>query len=281
MAPPFFVSDRLPLVRPTPFPDLNALLGDLTDSARAILGADFVGAYLQGSFAVGDADEHSDVDFLVVVERELSSEQVAELQAMHEGLHDSGRAWAVNLEGSYFPRERLRQNKKTGEPLWYKDNGSRVLERSAHDDTLVVRWCLRGHGVVLAGPEPCELVERVSEADLKAEVSKTMRSWGKDLLTGDHEYAKTRWGWAYIVLSYCRMRHTLVTGRIESKRAGAEWALANLDPRWHDLIAAAWVERPDPWRKVHLPAEPQRTAGTLRFVRWAVGSPPPQYVNAA
>jgi predicted nucleotidyltransferase len=35
--------------------------------ARLILGANFFGAYLQGSFALGDADLHSDCDFLVVM----------------------------------------------------------------------------------------------------------------------------------------------------------------------------------------------------------------------
>jgi hypothetical protein len=44
---------------PTPFPDLNAVLAELAERAAAILGTDFVGAYLQGSFAVGDADRHT------------------------------------------------------------------------------------------------------------------------------------------------------------------------------------------------------------------------------
>lgn len=50
---------------PTCFPELNRLLTDLTGSVRSALGDHFIGAYLQGSFAIGDADEDSDVDFLV------------------------------------------------------------------------------------------------------------------------------------------------------------------------------------------------------------------------
>jgi predicted nucleotidyltransferase len=38
------------------------VLGELVSGARAVLGSNFAGAYLQGSFAVGDADEQSDVD---------------------------------------------------------------------------------------------------------------------------------------------------------------------------------------------------------------------------
>lgn len=33
---------------PTPFPELNDLLGELTERAAGILGDTFVGAYLQG-----------------------------------------------------------------------------------------------------------------------------------------------------------------------------------------------------------------------------------------
>ncbi|HEY7984019.1 MAG TPA: nucleotidyltransferase domain-containing protein [Ktedonobacterales bacterium] len=50
---------------PTPDADLNAVVGALVDGARTVLGANFRAAYLQGSFAVGDWDAHSDVDFLL------------------------------------------------------------------------------------------------------------------------------------------------------------------------------------------------------------------------
>lgn len=50
----------------TPYPELDGLLDELVARARGILGDGFVGAYLQGAFAVGDADLHSDCDFLVV-----------------------------------------------------------------------------------------------------------------------------------------------------------------------------------------------------------------------
>ena len=38
---------------PTPYADLNAVLGDLLKQARATLGTNFCGADLQGSFALG------------------------------------------------------------------------------------------------------------------------------------------------------------------------------------------------------------------------------------
>jgi hypothetical protein len=40
----------------TPYQELDALLADLVREVRDILGDTFVGAYLQGSFALGAGD---------------------------------------------------------------------------------------------------------------------------------------------------------------------------------------------------------------------------------
>ena len=60
---------------PTTFPELNELLRELVARVEAILGDNFVGAYLQGSFAIGDADIHSDCDFIVVTNETVTQEQ--------------------------------------------------------------------------------------------------------------------------------------------------------------------------------------------------------------
>ena len=77
---------------PTPYADLNAVIAELVSGAREILGENFCGAYLQGSFAVGEADEHSDVDFVVVIERELTDAEQRQLQAPQAGLEARSRA---------------------------------------------------------------------------------------------------------------------------------------------------------------------------------------------
>jgi predicted nucleotidyltransferase len=89
---------------PTPGSELNSVLQDLVDCVQAVLGNNFVGAYLQGSFAAGDFDLYSDVDFVVVIEEELSPSEVHGLQTMHEHLYRLAIPWAQHLEGSYFPK---------------------------------------------------------------------------------------------------------------------------------------------------------------------------------
>lgn len=77
------VKTRNHLTTPTPYADLNWVLRELVDSVQNVPQRSFVGAYLQGSFAVGDFDSHSDVDFIIVTEAALSDEHVGALQRGH------------------------------------------------------------------------------------------------------------------------------------------------------------------------------------------------------
>jgi len=131
---------------PTIYAELNAVLRELVESAQAILGVSFCGAYLQGSFALGDADEESDFDFVIVTHDEVSDAQAAGLQAMHERIFAGQTPWAQHLEGSYVPRERLRRVDPSRSPWLYLDNGATELIRDNHCNTAVVRWSLREHG---------------------------------------------------------------------------------------------------------------------------------------
>lgn len=160
---------------PTPDAELNVVLRELVRGARAVLGENFVGAYLQGSFAAGDWDAHSDVDFLIATERDVSDSELPALQAMHARIYRLDSPWAQHLDGSYFPREVLRRGGAPQRPLLYLDNGSQALIRSVHDDTLVVRWVAREYGITLAGPAPDTLIEPVSADELRREVRQTMR----------------------------------------------------------------------------------------------------------
>ena len=250
---------------PTPYPELNAVLGELVADVRQALGDSFVGACLQGSFAVGDFDEHSDADFVVVVDDELSEGQVAVLQTIHARVYDLPSEWAKHLEGSYFPAATLRSAERCGEPLWFLDHGSRSLVRLDHCNTLVVRWVVRERGVALAGASPATLVDPISPDALRREMRTTIREWGRAILDAPEQY-RNRFYQGYIVLSYSRMLHDLAVGKPGSKRAGAAWAKATLDPTWSGLIDRAWNGRPDPARSVREPADSADFARTLQFV---------------
>lgn len=254
---------------PTSDPVLNAVLHELVTGIQTILGKNFISAYLQGSFAVGDWDSDSDVDFLIAIDHDISDADLSALQAMHARIYTLESDWAKHLEGSYVPKEILKRGDPTRTSLWYLDNTFDHLILSDHDNTLVVRWVVREYGITLAGPDPHDWIDPVSADDLRQEVSATMQGWAKEILAGQWQM-NNRWAQPYAVLSYCRMLHTLHTGGIASKPSGAQWAIRTLDNRWTGLIQRAWKDRPNPSLKVRQPADPNDMNQTLAFIQYAL-----------
>jgi hypothetical protein len=255
---------------PTPFSELNEVLCELVARMRSVLEDKLVGVYLQGSFALGGFDVHSDVDFVAVCDDELSGDEVEELQVLHGDVYDLDCEWAQHLEGSYFPKSVLARPEGRGSQLWYLDNGSRSLVLSEHCNTVIVRWVLREHGVVLAGPPPQELVDPIPVGVLREEIERTMRDWGGEILAFPTRF-ENRFYQGFIVLSYAKMLHDLRAGRIGSKREGAEWAKDALDESWKDLIDRAWYTRPNPARSVRQLPDEVDFERTLEFVKYVIG----------
>jgi predicted nucleotidyltransferase len=256
--------------QPTPYADLNVVLCDLVTRVRNVLGDNFIGAYLQGSFAVGDFDIYSDVDFLILLNQDIPDDQFPPLRALHADIFKLDCAWAQHLEGSYIPRAALVRLPPPPRKFLYLDHGSTELIRSAHDDSLVVYWSLRERGITLIGPEPRSLVAPVPADALRQEVFDTMHTWREQLLRNPDEM-DNRFYQPFAVLSYCRMLHTLESGTVRSKRAGAMWAKDALDSRWHQLIQGAWDARPgDPSLKVRQKADSSDLRSTWEFMEYAV-----------
>ncbi|MFW5713404.1 MAG: aminoglycoside adenylyltransferase domain-containing protein [Brevefilum sp.] len=252
---------------------LKSVLTELIDGIQMVLKENFLGAYLGGSFAHGGWDAYSDVDFVVVIDRDLLPGEFEPLRVVHAGVFTMECYYARHLEGAYFPKEILGNLNKTDEPLWYLDNGSLNFERSTHDNTLVNRWVLREKGVILAGPDPKTWIPPIPEDLLKAEIHDTMREWGQEILTGAYKL-DNRWAQKFAVLSYCRMLQSLVTGEVGSKPAGAAWGKKALDPRWQLLIDDALSARENQYAKYYQPADPDKVQQTLAFIRYALQEAP-------
>jgi hypothetical protein len=255
---------------PTPYPELNKVLKTLVESVQEILDTHFIGAYLQGSFAIGDFDEHSDVDWVTVVENELSVSEVDALQEMHAQVYALESRWAQHLEGSYFPKDILWNQARRGEKLWYLDNGARSLIQSEHCNTLVVRQTLRQHGITLIGPPIQTLIAPIPIEDLREEILGVIVHWGNEILAHPDKF-NNHFYQTFIVLSYCRMLHDLKAGTLNSKRRAAAWAKLNLDPSWSLLIDRTWAGRPDPSQSIRRPADPRDFKMTLKFVEYIIG----------
>jgi Domain of unknown function (DUF4111)/Nucleotidyltransferase domain len=254
---------------PTPYHDLNALLLKFLKDAGRILEGNFVGLYLTGSFALGDFDADSDVDFLVVTGTDPSAAQESAIRAMHRGLYDLEMPWAQHLEGSYIRTDLLRQPDPLATPLLYLDNTASELVWSAHCNNLVMRWTLREHGVTLGGQDPKTLLNPIDPNELRLEVAKDMERWGLELLQ-KRALLENRWRQAFAVVSYCRMLYTLRTATIISKLEAVRWGMAALDARWAGLIERALADRPNPSLKSRQTANPDDARETAEFIRYAL-----------
>jgi hypothetical protein len=113
------------------------------------------------------------------------------------------------------------------------------------------------------------MVDPVPVDVLRQEIRAVITDWGRKILAEPGSF-NNRFYQGFIVLSFCRMLHDLEAGSVGSKRTGAEWAKATLDPSWAGLIDRAWLTRPNPAVSVRQPPDAEDFARTLEFVRYVM-----------
>ena len=224
----------------TGYADVDAVLAELLAGVRGALGPQLVGAYLDGSLAIGDFSEHSsDVDVLVVTESTLSDEVIAALGTMHARLVTGTSKWARELEVSYIPRRALRRFDPDDNCHPHIERLSDQLVTEAHDrDWVIHRYVVREHGVALVGPNPRTLIDPVDAEDLRHAVVSLLHGWWMPAPTC-RRWLDNPFYRSYAVLTMCRMRYTLQHGAVVSKPSAARWAQTALDAWWTPLIEAA------------------------------------------
>ena len=204
------------------YPDVNAMLTMLVARIQQCLEDNFIGAYVQGSLAVGDFNSASDVDVVIAIRHDLKSAEIETFQALHRELFaELPPPWGQRLELSYQPISILRRwsqvprdppdDPRTADwrdpsisrpptvyPYWYLDNGAQKLVRSEHDNTRVVRWVMREKGITLSGPKPMSLIDAVSRHDLALEIHDMLRSLTEEWSTP--EAIDTAWLQGFFVI---------------------------------------------------------------------------------
>jgi predicted nucleotidyltransferase len=263
-----------------PYPELRQVLEVFVDGIAAELKENLAGIYLVGSIASGDFDLDSDVDFLVVTHAELTEADKEALQEIQVRVHEMDCYPAKHLEGSYISLGDLNDWSIVGKKqLYYFDNGSTAYEYSTHENKWHVRWILRERGIPLAGPAPDTILRPIPVAEMLDEIKETMlegMTAFQNQIDGPLTFWNSRFGQSFFVLTYCRMLHTLHTGTVQSKKAGASWARQFLDPKWIHLIDQAWEEREGVRLgiKIGQRAELALLHETLEFMKYALALRP-------
>jgi|LGVF01.1.fsa_nt_gb predicted nucleotidyltransferase len=259
-----------------PYPELREVLNIFVAEIRAELAENLIGIYLVGSLASGDFDLDSDVDFLIVINTELTETNIISLQNIQIKVHSIDCYPAKHLEGSYISISDLNNWSTVGEKkLYFFGNGSTTFEQSIHDNKWHVRWILRECGITLIGQTPETILQSIPLDELCNEIKTTMLRIMKefeDEINRPHSFLNSRFGQSFAVLTYCRMLHTLYMGTVQSKKAGAKWAKQFVDPKWVKIIDQAWNEREGVrfGVKIGQRAEPKLLYETLEFMKYTV-----------
>jgi predicted nucleotidyltransferase len=259
-----------------PYPELHKVLKVFVKKVQAELSTNLVGVYLVGSLALGDFDLDSDVDFLVVINTELTATNESHLQDIQRRIYGLNCYPAQHLEGSYVSLTDLTDWNTVGaKQLYYFDNGSTNFEYSVHDNNWHVRWILRERGITLIGPEAEAFLSPIPPSELLGEMKTSMRrimpAFDK-AISQPLNFLNSQFGQSFVILTYCRMLHTLHTGEVQSKKAGATWARQVVDPEWRELIDRAWDDREGVrfGVKIGQKANEELLCETLAFIQYAV-----------
>lgn len=253
----------------TRFSELNDVLSAFVGEVAAIVPDRLVGVYLQGSFALHEGDEHSDCDFLVVLEEGPTAEQLGSLVLLHDAIPQRAGHWTKHLEGSYPIAADLRDLAGLDREWWYVDHGSRAVIRSTHCNREVVRWTLREHGIVLTGPAPTAFMDPVPPEALRARSRTDLATVLPDILSWAR--LDTAWAQRYVVATACRIAYTLKTAEVTSKRLALDWAMTTFGDQWEPLLRQVQDER----RLGLVPTQPPRPGSveqSLEFVRFVQGA---------
>jgi len=249
---------------PTPWPEVDRVVGRLLDGVVEAVGGDLVGVYVGGSLGLGGFDPaSSDVDVLVATAGMLPGAAVERLRRLHGALRAEG-GWAARLEVVYLPLATLRRFDPRDTARYPIGASDREFALGRQGPTWVLdRWVVREHGLVVAGPDPRELIDPIGPDELRAAVRDSLAGvWG--LEGRDVAWLRLRNYQAFAVLSMCRDLYVFEHGTVVSKPAAAAWASRRLGPPWPAMIERALAWRSD--QRVddrHLPE-------TLAFVAHAV-----------
>ncbi len=229
-------------MNPTPYKDINEILEQLKTGLVNILGENLSGLYLTGSLTYGDFDRgSSDIDFLAVLSKELSEQQLEAVKKLHSNIGKQYPEWTKRTEGSYITKDMLNNIEPPKKPRPYINRGL-INDFVYGNEWTLNLYVLHECGVVLYGPSPRDLfplpgidvVRKASKQDLLADwepkLHKQNPFYNKSF---DSNHLRT-----YAVLTLCRILHRQFNDEVASKRKASAW-VKTAYPEWSNLIQKA------------------------------------------
>lgn len=228
------------------YPDVNNLLQGFLVHIRAILGDSFTGMYLYGSLAQGDFNrESSDIDFIVITERDVTDDQFALLDEMHKNFRAGDSYWAEKIEAAYVQKDALNLPNAHSAKYPQLEKGRGFTREPVEIGWPFQRAVLHNQGIVIAGPNPGTLMAPVPTQELvDADIAIT-RMWQQQSRSDPTwlEWVRQLDSQRFFLVTLCRSLYRLEHNTLASKATAAQWGQEALDGRWAALIARSLAHR--------------------------------------
>lgn len=246
--------------QPTPYQEVNSIVSLLLENSQEVLDDNLLALYLHGSLATGDFNEKSsDIDFIAILNKELSDEMIKKLEVAHQEILQSDSKWAKKFEGSFVQKDLLKSIVPPEKPRPYI-NGDGFHIWPYGYEWVIEKYVIREKSLVVFGPPPSNFLEKVSADDMRSANSKILIGDWKPMIKEssrleDDEYQ------AYAVLTMCRCLFLFENGEMTSKPVAVKWTKSRF-PQWRELVEVA-----SKWRKDETM---NRLKETINFIKFTI-----------
>lgn len=220
-------------------PRCRALLDEITQSCREILGGDLVGVYVHGSLAFGCFRwETSDVDLMIVTERAPTQRQkerlIADLLRIEQKAPKKGLETSVVLKSDClnfrYPTPYSLHYSVTWRERCKADPGRYCREKNGADPDLAAHFRVISRvGIVWYGAPIDEVFAKVPDDAFLDSIRLDVADAETDILQNP----------VYVILNLCRVAAFVATGEETSKEGGARWGISCLPTRLSAIVRKA------------------------------------------
>lgn len=203
------------------------------------------GFYLYGSISLGAFVEgSSDVDFMAVIQRDLSEADIAILKQIHKEIQSSYPQ--MSLDGIYITKEDITGLDTEAKTCIYFNDGEIQGTKELQKNSIDV-FQFYNYGVCILGKEPSQYNFSIEWNLLMSRMQDNLNSYwvnwkkrGERFLSVQYfdllfSVKSIEWG----VLGVSRLYYSFNEQGITSKVGAGEYAINNVPERWHKIINEA------------------------------------------
>ncbi|MFP7486388.1 DUF4111 domain-containing protein [Priestia filamentosa] len=242
---------------------IRSCLSDYTEYIRDQFTSDLiVGIYLYGSISLNGFDaEKSDIDFIVVLSRDLTQEESNNLKFIHKEL--SLNSLGKRMDGIYIPMNGVGKSNEELPPYFYCSSGK--IKTGYWDINAITWWMVEHYGIKIYGKE-------IAELNFQTNWKKIIENMEYNINTYWINKAKNRFIFMFndmvefCILTLSRIVSTLEAEKIFTKIEGVRKAEEILPQRWHLLLKEGLRLRNNPRTTSFYPARWKRAMECRKLI---------------